>query len=307
MQDFDNRLERLSYLLTELSKGSRLSTPMLVEQLGVSKKMIQTDFNTYILPFVEEVYYDGSAKCHVARCNFLQHSLVGSRALATMLMVKVKCSDNYSPDGLLESVDELFCQYTSQLEEALYAKAMVESLEPNDNRLLIENAISSQKVISCTYRDKPRELCPLEIINLEGFWYLVNWDVGHEDIRRYHLKSISDVVVLEASFTLSDEMKTVLSRFGYAVNAFFEPYVEPYVVELYVDARVAPYFIRMPLNKRQRIMTTHADGAMDIEIFITDDMEILPTIQKYLPYVRVIEPERLRDRVMGNVEEYRKF
>jgi len=88
MLDSSNRLERLAYLLTELSKGTRLSTPLLVEKLNLSKKIIQTDFNTYILPHVDAVYYDGSIKCHVSKNNFLDFIRVDSKQLATILMIK---------------------------------------------------------------------------------------------------------------------------------------------------------------------------------------------------------------------------
>jgi predicted DNA-binding transcriptional regulator YafY len=41
-----------------------------------------------------------------------------------------------------------------------------------------------------------------------------------------------------------------------------------------------------------------------MEIYITDHMEIIPTIQRFLPYIKVIEPEDLREEVMKNVREY---
>ena len=306
MQDFGNRLERLSYLLTELSRGSRLSTPMLVEQLSVTKKLIQTDFKEYILPYVDAVYYDYSAKCYIAKSNFLQTMLLDSKALATVLMLKAKSKDKYSPDGFSQSVDALFSRYEKLLEERIYSQSMVESLDNyHDEQILLENAIRSQNVIICTYNDKARNLCPLKIINLEGFWYLVNWDTAYNDVRRYHLKSIQNIEVSEDTFVMSKKMEEIVARFDYAINAFFEPFAEPFVVELFIDAKVAKYFSRMPISKHQRVMKTYPDGSIDLELYITDYMEVLPTIQRYMPYVRVIEPEGLRERVMGNVNNYR--
>jgi len=297
MAKYANRLERLVYILTKLSKGERLSTPRLVTQLNLSKKIIQTDFNTYILPFVDAVYYDGSSKCHVARHNFLELMRFDSKQLATMLMIKAKATDKYSPNGLEESIETLFSEYADLLEERMYAKSMVENLDSSDNRVRIENAIKSQSVIKCKYNGKERELCPLSIINLEGFWYLVNYDRGHDDIRRYHLKSIRAVTIEEEKFEINDDISKILERFKYAINAYFEPLVDPYIVELYIDAKVAKYFERKPLNARQRVMKTYANGSIDLEVLITDDMEIIPTIQRYMPFVRVIEPEGLREKV----------
>jgi len=301
MIDFTNRLERLMYLLDALSSGTKLSTPLLATQFKITKKIIQSDFNTYILPYVDAVYYDGSIKCHVAKRNFLNYMRLDSRQLATMLLIKAKATDNYSPDGLVESIDELFSEFSALLEERMYAKSMVESLEPSDDRVLIENAIKSQSVITCNYNGKERELCPFSIINLEGFWYLVNYDRGHDDIRRYHLKSITHVTLLDEQFEMTDDIRDILERLKYAINAYFEPLVEPYAVELYIDEKVAKYFERKPLNARQRIMQHYEDGSIDLEVWITDDMEIIPTIHRYMPYVRVISPEGLKNKINKNI------
>jgi len=202
---------------------------------------------------------------------------------------------------LAESIDALCNEYSTLLTERMYAKSKVESLQHNEDRVFIENAIKSQSVITCHYNDKERELCPLSVINLEGFWYLVNYDREHDDIRRYHLKSITHVEVSDEQFEITDDTRKILERFKYAINAYFEPLEESFAVELFIDAKVAKYFKRMPLNSRQRIMKQYDDGSVDLEIWITDYMEILPTIQRYMPYVRVIEPEGLRERVIQNV------
>jgi len=171
MQNFDNRLERLTYILTELSKGSRLSTPCLAEQLEVSKKIIQTDFKEYILPYLEEIYYDYSAKCYIPQNNFLQKTLLDSRTLAMILMLKAKSRDKYSPDGLEKSVDDFVSDYQSLLDNSIYSKSMVEALGTNKELVMqIENAVKSNCIITCTYNNKIRELYPLRssILKVSG-------------------------------------------------------------------------------------------------------------------------------------------
>ena len=44
----------------------------------------------------------------------------------------------------------------------------------------------------------------------------------------------------------------------------------------------------------------------DFELTITDYMEIIPTIQRYIPHIGVIEPDELKDRVKSNIELYLK-
>jgi hypothetical protein len=70
---------------------------------------------------------------------------------------------------------------------------------------------------------------------------------------------------------------------------------------------VAKYFIRKPINKTQRVICINTDESIDIEVLITDFMEIIPVIQSYIPYIRVISPNELGDVVKNNVEEYQKL
>ena len=48
------------------------------------------------------------------------------------------------------------------------------------------------------------------------------------------------------------------------------------------------------------------DNSMEIELIITDFMEIIPTIQRYIPYIQVIEPNELKLEVKMNIENYLK-
>ena len=66
--------------------------------------------------------------------------------------------------------------------------------------------------------------------------------------------------------------------------------------------------MRKPLNKSQRVLKIYDDESCDVELMITDFMEIIPTIQRYLPFIGVIEPQELKDRVRKNIDLYvRKF
>lgn len=52
-----NKITRLSYIITILSKGNCLKTPFLVKELNVSQKIIQTDFKEYILLMFDNLLY----------------------------------------------------------------------------------------------------------------------------------------------------------------------------------------------------------------------------------------------------------
>ncbi|MDN5048576.1 WYL domain-containing protein [Aliarcobacter butzleri] len=80
----------------------------------------------------------------------------------------------------------------------------------------------------------------------------------------------------------------------------------PILVQLFIDKEVSRYFLRKPLNKTQRVLKTYDDESVDIELTITNFMEIIPTIQRYIPHIGVIEPDELKSKVKENVEMYLK-
>jgi predicted DNA-binding transcriptional regulator YafY len=69
---------------------------------------------------------------------------------------------------------------------------------------------------------------------------------------------------------------------------------------------VSRYFLRKPLNPSQRVIKKYDDGSLELEIIITDLMEIIPTIQRYIPFVRIITPDELKNEVKNNIDLYLK-
>jgi len=301
-----NRSKRLSHILALLSSGAKLSTPELADTLNLTKRIIQLDFKEYLIPLFEDgmIYYDYSLKCYCAKTNFLVGTLLSSDELAVIALLKAKSKDKFSDDGFATQTDALFQKFEESLSNIFYQETLVEKIGDFKTEIIrIKNAITHRREIACNYNNKQRSLYPLKILNLEGFWYLINYDVAYSEIRRYHLNSISNITLLETEFTFDE---SIIERFDNAINAFYEPHIEPFSIELFLDAKVAKYFKRKPISKTQRILKTYHDGSCDIELYITDFMEIIPTIQRYIPYVRVIRPDALAEIVYKNLTDYMK-
>lgn len=292
--------------MTLLSSGAKLSTPELADALNLTKRIIQLDFKEYLIPLFDDgmIYYDYSLKCYCAKTNFLAGTLLSSDELAVIALLKAKSKDKFSDDGFAIQTDALFQKFEESLSNSFYQDTLVEKIDDFKTEIIrIKNAITHRRAITCIYNEKQRNLYPLKILNLEGFWYLINYDLAYSEIRRYHLNSISDITLLETEFTFDE---TIIEGFDNAINAFYEPHVEPFSIELFLDAKIAKYFKRKPISKTQRVLETYHDGSCDIELYITDFMEIIPTIQRYIPYIRVIRPDALAEIVYKNITDYMK-
>ena len=304
--NFENRIVRLTLMIELLSKGNFLSTPYLVQKFGVTKKIVQTDFKEYLLPLFSdgEIFYDYSSKTYKAKNNFLTKTLFSADELAVIAILKNKSKDKYSDEDLYIKVDTLLEKFNEELSNKLYQKSSVEKIDKFKNEIIqIKNAIESRNIIQCTYNKKDREVYPLKILNLEGYWYLIVFEPQDKKIKTFHLNTIKKIEVLNANYKFDKE---IVKTFDNAITAYYKPENESITVELFIDATVSRYFLRKPLNPTQRVIKKYDDGSLEIEIIITDLMEIIPTIQRYIPYIGVITPDELKIEVKKNLETYFK-
>jgi len=121
-------------------------------------------------------------------------------------------------------------------------------------------------------------------------------------LKKYHIKSMSNINILDKNFTRSKKLDKVLEN---AINIWFNIENPPFEVVLHVDSEIAKYFQRKPISKSQIISSINSqDGSIELSLKITHEMEIIPTILKWLPHIKVLEPKELRDSVTCRVEEY---
>ncbi|QKJ26152.1 transcriptional regulator, YafY family [Aliarcobacter cibarius] len=304
--NLNNRVERIKAILDLLNQGYNLSTPSLVERFNISKKIIQTDFKDFILPLLpnETIYYDYSSKTYKAKNNFLSKTLFNSKELAIIAVLKNKSTDKYSDHDLKANVDKLFFKFEKELSNQLYSKSSVEKIDKFQNELIqLENAIENKNIVKCFYNNKYREIYPLKILNLEGYWYLIVFEPQDKKIKTFHLNTIKKIEVLNANYKFDKE---IVKTFDNAITAYYKPENEPITVELFIDATVSRYFLRKPLNPTQRVIKKYDHGSLELEIIITDLMEIIPTIQRYIPFVGIITPDELKIEVKNNIDLYLK-
>lgn len=302
-----NRIKRLSSLIVLLSKGHKLSTPDVVNRFGVSKKVIQTDFKDYLIPLFcdNKIFYDYSEKVYKASNNFLTKTLFSSDELAVIAILKFKAKDKHTDEDLFDKADALFHRFEDELSNKIYQKSSVEKFDEFKNEIIqIRNAIETKNIIKCFYNEKYRKIYPLKILNLEGYWYLIIYEPTDKKIKTYHLNTIKEIDVLHSNFLFDNEK---IESFDSAITAYYKPENSAINVQLYIHSKVSRYFIRKPLSKAQRIIRQNENKSIEIEIYITDYMEIIPTIQRYMPYISVIEPEELKNKIKKNIDEYLKF
>ncbi|WP_418186651.1 helix-turn-helix transcriptional regulator [Aliarcobacter lanthieri] len=199
----------------------------------------------------------------------------------------------------------LLSQVTEQLEQSIFTNINSEYLEEKNIALFeqIEKAIKDKSEISFEYEKYNYLIKPLKLAFFDGFWYLLAFHIKDdiEIFKKFHLKSIKNIQLLNKQFEIP---KIVEDRLRFANSVWFNLDVQ-FSVRLFIDKQIRKYFERKPL-KGQTIIGVDKDGSIEIELKISNYMEIIPLILYYIPYIKVIEPQSLADEVKKRVNEYLK-
>ena len=169
----------------------------------------------------------------------------------------------------------------------------------------LEIAISNKKQIKCDYDfegyRKELDLKPLKIANYEGFWYLIALDSRNDILKKYYLKNIKNIQLLEETFESTAKLDKLLDN---SISIWFSQNTEPYKVVLNISADVAKYFKRKPISKSQITESAYEDGSMDVSVEITNDMEIIPFVKYWIPHIRVLEPLSVKEAIELDLKAY---
>ena len=299
--DYDKAMTRLVSILKKLYDGESLSVTELAKEFNTSTRTIQRDFNEKLIsfPIVKEgKKWKMQEGFHLEKIASIEDQLVldmlekvseglGSKfhGRAKHLLSKIK-NDDLSP---------------------IYANLDIEKIDDALSEInLIEQAILNKAILTCKYKLHSKSydigVKPLKIANFDGFWYLIALDSRNNEFKKYHIKSMSNIKVLEKHFTRSKKIDEALEN---AINIWFTLENEPFEVVLQMDSNTGKYFQRKPICKSQRLLSVNEkDESMEFSLKITHEMEIIPTIMQWIPYIKVIEPEWLRDIVIKKVQEY---
>ena len=130
---------------------------------------------------------------------------------------------------------------------------------------------------------------------------MIALDSRNNMLKKYYLKNITDVKTTDETFSTDKNLDKLLDE---SISIWFNENKEPYEVKLHIDKKIAKYFRRKLISKSQKILKNHEDGSIDIILFISHDMEIIPLIKYWIPYIKVIEPKSVRDKVLKDIRVY---
>jgi len=205
--------------------------------------------------------------------------------------------------GVYEEIKPILKQLKLISEEnVFYSKTDIEKIENLAVFRDIERAIKNKNLLKITYKTNKTyttTIKPLKISNFEGFWYLNALNISNK-YKTYHLKSIQKIEILKENFEVKEE---ILKNLDKAINIWFDPTKEPFLVELFVDKSVVKYFERKPISPTQQLIKNDDDSAI-MYLTITDEREIIRILKMWIPEVRILSPKSLKEKILNDIEQY---
>lgn len=301
--DYDKTLTRLNTIISKLNNGDALSVKDLAKEFNVSDRTIQRDFNERLISLYP-IYQD---KKRWKMQDGFKIEKSASVEDTIVLDILEKLTDGLGTKFSIKA-KSLLSKIKNDDFNPIYAKLNMEDISDKFIDISkLEDVIQNKRVINCTYDfttyQKEVALKPLKIANFEGFWYLIALDARNDTLKKYHLKSISNISIDEATFKTSKELEELLEN---SISIWFDNTKEPFEVELFLHPYTAKILKRKPISKSQRLLKEYEDGSVEIAIKITHEMEIIPIIKYWMPHIRVLSPKWLNELVLEDIKEFIK-
>ncbi|BCY29362.1 helix-turn-helix transcriptional regulator [Flavobacterium okayamense] len=171
----------------------------------------------------------------------------------------------------------------------------------------IYQAIVKKVVLMITYKsfksteESTFQFYPLLLKEFNNRWFLIGKRNAAQPIVNLALDRIVSIDFdfnrdfVEINFDPEEYYKNVI---GVTVNTG----LKPRVVQLWIDAKNAPYVITKPLHSSQRLLQTNDDGSIIINLFLIENYELERVLLGFGDSLEVLKPERLRNRMKQILE-----
>ena len=305
-----NDTKLLIHMMQTLLNGNSFSVKALSKKYEIPERTIRNKITNNIQPLYPDIiYFDHTTAKWSTKEDLREKTILSAKELISLQMMKNYVS-NFS-DEIVQDANKLL----NKFQQGIFTKEIVrktrkEKLDKEHQEImtLLLNAIRQKKMVSCNYNNKPRIIEPLKVVTLEGYWYLYLFNIvqktGEKESKKFHLKTIKNVTILDECFEYPKI--SFFKKFNTSINAYFDLSKEHTTVELLLHKDIVKYFKRIPLSSTQWIDEIIVNDYQTCRIDVTRIEEILPTIQQYLPKIKVLYPQELNDKILENIQNYVK-
>lgn len=280
--------ERLVDILVELHLNGAVNRSALMEKFKITERTVYRDLNA-LSPIVEHTGNGLYRLIHSAQSPGTQGL---HHTIANFLNV-----DTFFPERDAEFWHKLETRVDENHILILNGDAENEISE-NISRYLpiIEKSIKNHNVCQIQYKNKTRLINPYKLINKKNIWYLQATE--NSRLKSFSLSQITWLDIQSTTFIPEENAVELLEK-------RLDPWVseDTFEVKIFINRNISHYFTRRNLLPEQEVVGQHS-GGITLRCQAAHENQILPLIFYWLPNIQILEPEWLKDKLLGTLENY---
>jgi len=176
----------------------------------------------------------------------------------------------------------------------------------------LESRIRNRKCIIIEYPHmgvlRKTEVKPYKILFINENFYLA-CEIEHEDYQfsLFRISKIKTIEDLPKTYNRNLEIENFIRDIQTPFPIYKQNYKEHLItIKLEINSKKAFYFSSKQYLKSQNIIEEKEDGTLIIEYKVTQEKEVEELIKRWIPYVKVIEPLSLKQKIEDELKEYLK-
>lgn len=280
----DKLAVRLAQILMRFNDEGRFSLEELASEFGVDIRTIQRDLNQRLsfMPIQKENGKYFLESFVLGKLSF--KDIQNFAMLSGIQELYPKLDKDFITDLLNSKVNSIFMVKNEGFEKVSYE--LFES---------ISIAIVKHNILNFVYKDKNREVNPYKLINNKGIWYVLVDEGGK--LKHFALSKIKNLKITKQTFIPQQEF---LQQIKEDASIWFNATKE---ATIKLDKKGKDYFFRKKLFEYCEIVDED-EKYFILNVRFSYDDELLNVIKQWIPYIKIISPLELKEKLHILLQEY---
>jgi predicted DNA-binding transcriptional regulator YafY len=285
MEEHDKLAQRLGMILTKLNAGEHLQIASLAQEFNVSERTIQRDLNKRLsyLPLERE-----------GQVYWLAPNYLGKNTISDIKrLVEFFGLSDVFPENNEQRLNELM-KVLNRI-YSIKGFASTDSAEAISHLHTLEQAIQAQRKVWLIHNDNTKTLLnPYRLVNFRGCWFLVG--LKDERLCTYPLSQIVLIELSQQTYVLEPQFQQQIDQ---DESLWWSDLME---VVLKATPEIAINFKQRAILPEQEILKELEDGSLLLASRIYDYGQLLPLIKCWMPYLQIISPDHIHDRIVQDIQ-----
>jgi len=286
----DSLAQRLSLILIKLNNGERFTVIELANEFNVSARTIQRDIKERLsyIPIEKDGDYYSMASYALGKLSF--EDIKSFATLSGIKNLYPSLSNEFITDILNAKLNSSYLIKNQGFEDISSKQKCFETMSA---------AIIKKSPVSFYYKDKSRIVKPYKLINNNGIWYLLADE--NSKLKTFTFSKIEKFKWEDDSKRFEPKKEFLNQIVQNNLNWFTTD--ELIEVTLQIENKAKEYFTRKDILPNQKIIEENEDYFI-ICTKVSYDDEILKLVKYWIPYIKIVEPKYLKEKLNKNLLAY---